>query len=190
MLERGLAARGRFVATVATLTAAAVLSVGLGISAAKRHQHCGGHPGHGRSHGCRTGEATTFGEQAARLAESYVGQRRSSQARDEWNPGGWWSGKCLKFVHVVYALLGQDTASQLSANSEYRRRLDLGQVRTSRPPPRGAEVFWPGGKWGHIAISAGGGRVVMTEGSFGDHERIDERAAKSLPGYAGWALPY
>lgn len=190
LVEPRVAKRSSLAAIFLALTAAALLSgAGVGTSLAKPRPHCGKHPGHGKGH--RSCQTTPFGEKVARLAETYVGQSQSTEAVDQGNPVGWWSGKCLRFVMVIYRHNGRDTSLGTDARSEYRQRLRHGQVHTEWPPPRGAEVFWPSvGTFGHVAISDGGGTVVTTEGSFADHTQIDRRSIRSIPGYAGWALPY
>jgi hypothetical protein len=175
----------RLLGPATTLSAAIFLFGSLGMSAAQPKSTCptgAPEPPH-----C---QATAFGDRAAEIAAGYVGQRSSLEAVNESNPGGWWSGKCLSFAHAVYANAGGDVARHTDASDEYRRWLRLGQIHTDLPPPPGAEVFWPGGRWGHVAISVGGGFVVTTEGGPGDRRMIDTRRVRYFDDYAGWALPY
>ncbi len=65
------------------------------------------------------------------------------------------SGMCLKFVRTRYGVGPRAaSASEGFAMTDHRH--------TSTPPP-GVPVWWTGGEFGHVAISAGGGYVISTD---------------------------
>lgn len=132
---------------------------------------------------------------AAALAIGYLGTT---------SPYG--PGTCLTFVIDMWRLTGADIPSDASqtAASWWYSRYNTWTKETSgsseyMTPPRGALVFWgpddyPGGKGGHVAISAGNGWLVSTQE--GDSPpavhllTIKERNAEPGVGaYLGWIKP-
>lgn len=67
-----------------------------------------------------------------------------------------WTGWCLKFCRIMYGVAALYTEADLAWDkAKYRH--------TTGVPPKGALVFWRVGKFGHIAISDGGGYVYSTD---------------------------
>lgn len=63
------------------------------------------------------------------------------------------------------------------------------QRHTRGVPPAGAPVFWAIGKFGHVALSAGSGRVISTDikrGGKADLVDLDLIAARWGARYLGW----
>lgn len=106
-------------------------------------------------------------------AYSYPTHGRSPQEAVRWalneaktgsgQPGGGsWKGFCERFTRTAYGYPGLYP----SAIAHWRDSVRTGR---SHPgdlnPPAGALVFWSGGskKYGHVALSIGGGNVVSTD---------------------------
>jgi hypothetical protein len=69
---------------------------------------------------------------------------------------GGWVGLCLKFSRMAAGAPGGVYDAHTGwARARYRH--------TKGTPPRGAIVWWHGGKHGHVAVSAGNGYVYSTD---------------------------
>lgn len=67
-----------------------------------------------------------------------------------------WTGWCLKFCRIMYGVAAKWPDAITAWNqAKYKH--------TTGVPPKGALVFWAVGKFGHIAISDGGGYVYSTD---------------------------
>lgn len=98
-------------------------------------------------------------------------------------------GACLHYVAVAYGWTdgsGIRTA-RMAWNATPAMYKHYGAADT---PPRGALVFWNTRKYGHVAISLGGGKIASTDAPSGhigivDISRIDEWGPR-----LGWTEPY
>lgn len=102
-----------------------------------------------------------------------------ARARDRWA-----SGMCLQFVRSCFGVpaVHPDASTAWAAT----------QHRHTSTPPAGVPVWWTGGRrgFGHVAISAGGGRIVSTDvPSSGRVGTTTIRALTSAWGhtYRGWS---
>lgn len=96
------------------------------------------------------------------------------------------SGMCANFVYVV---LGADPRGLPSANAAWEASRGRQGPREG-VPPAGAPVWFSGGRYGHVALSVGGGRVRSTDwpgaGQVGEVEISRIARAWAHP-YRGWA---
>lgn len=95
------------------------------------------------------------------------------------------SGQCLHFVWRC--LDGQHKYGLPDANAAFRASRHL---QTKGTPPAGAPVYFLGSKYGHVALSVGGGRIRSTD--WPSRNRIAEVEISELANawgrrYAGWA---
>ena len=99
--------------------------------------------------------APAIGGARRTVAEAVTAARRQVE-----HPSQNWLGWCLKFCRLCWGLplLGIPNANAGWAGAVRRRTT----VRHGYPPP-GALVFWAVGKFGHIALSAGGGLVYSND---------------------------
>lgn len=111
-----------------------------------------------------------------------------------------WNMWCLGFVNQVSQAANGKADGALtkeSAKESYAAMLSAGRIHPGvSGAPAGAAVYWPGGKYGHIAIFSGrtspsGEPMIITTGGFAGISGIQEvplsklRAALGEP--AGWA---
>lgn len=99
-----------------------------------------------------------------------------------------WRGLCLGFVRTCWGIDASGIPDADAAWARARRRVGSGT------PPKGAPVYWAIGRYGHIALSAGGGRVFSTDirrrGKV-DLVPIGEIArAWGAAAYRGWSHDY
>lgn len=69
-----------------------------------------------------------------------------------------WRGFCLRFVRTCLGV----PAKQASAKAAWDAVAPADRHHDDTPPP-GVPVFWAVGRFGHVALSAGGGRVWSTD---------------------------
>jgi hypothetical protein len=67
-----------------------------------------------------------------------------------------WTGYCLKFVRIQLGI-GASAPSAIKAWQNARNR------KVTGVPPAGVPVFWRGGQYGHVALSAGNGYCYSTD---------------------------
>jgi hypothetical protein len=97
-------------------------------------------------------------------------------------------GYCLNFVwHCIDYPKVAGLASANAAWSAARQKV------TSGTPPAGAPVYWSGGKYGHIAVSLGGGYCRSTD--YPSKGRVGTVSIASLTKqwglrYRGWSRDY
>ncbi len=98
----------------------------------------------------------------ARYTPTQALARAKSEAAD---PSQDWYRKCLRFVRTMVGIDARyPEADDAWFGADVRH--------TSGTPPMGAAVFWLGGQYGHVALSAGNGRVWTND--------IDGRGVISL----------
>jgi len=125
--------------------------------------------------------------------------------RSQADAAAWWAethlgvdmykGWCLAFCMNAWRWgAGRSTVLSAASASANWRRIPQSRKSTSKTPPRGALVYWStNGADGHVAISAGGGKVVTSW--VGGSSKIAWRSISSLSAtsgwrYLGWAWPY
>jgi hypothetical protein len=79
--------------------------------------------------------------------------RAANEAR---SPSRDWTGYCLMWVRTMLGI----PVKYPSAIKAWEGAADK---HTSGNPPEGVPVFWRGGNFGHVALSAGGGKVYSTD---------------------------
>lgn len=95
-----------------------------------------------------------------RSVDAAIGWMR---AQDASNSGGW-QARCLAAVGQAYGHAGTTQVNgRFWARDQLTAMPDRYKLPTSSNPPRGALVFWDTGRYGHIAISNGDGRVWTTD---------------------------
>lgn len=93
-------------------------------------------------------------------------------------------GYCLNFVQTMIAAPWSGPSAIWAWNhAQHKHRHD-------KNPPPGVPVYWSGGRYGHIAISVGGGRVRSTD--WPSRGRVSETSIDSISRawgkrYEGWA---
>lgn len=101
------------------------------------------------------------------------------------HPSRDWTGRCQEFTRKALDVHG-GFPSALSAWRGVAKR----DRNPSRTPPAGVPVYWKGGKYGHAAVSAGGGYVFSTDikrrGKV-DRVPLDLIEARWEYEYLGWA---
>ena len=109
------------------------------------------------------------------------------RAREMMNNRVWVGvGMCLKTVRGYYGLAAKYGSAEDSWNNAEHKV----HVREGKNIPRGVPVYWTNGRYGHIAISLGGGLCLSTdwkEAGRIDVAVIDEigpRWGQQLQGYA------
>lgn len=103
-----------------------------------------------------------------------------------------WYQLCLGFTARAYGWHG---SGEYSAYTQWQNLDRLGYTHPGdRNPPPGALVFWKGsGKYGHIAIAVGGGKIASNDiARHGCINIVDWTAPETQWGqhYLGWAPPY
>jgi hypothetical protein len=95
-----------------------------------------------------------------------------------------WSGYCEAFVEIAYGARHQ----YANALANYKAQRAAGRVHLEGVPPDGALVFYSGGNDGHVALSAGEGKVVTTWGYLGQRYAVREVPVRSFENpYLGWS---
>lgn len=94
------------------------------------------------------------------------------------------SGYCLNYVQTMLA------APWSGPSAIYAWQHAKDKHRADKHPPPGVPVFWSGGRYGHIAISVGGGRVRSTD--WPSSGRVGEVPIETLSRawhkhYEGWS---
>lgn len=69
-----------------------------------------------------------------------------------------WRGMCLKFVRTTLGIPSRDPSAIVAW-----RRTHPADRHGGKTPPPGVPVFWKVGQYGHVALSAGRGRVYSTD---------------------------
>lgn len=115
--------------------------------------------------------------------------RALAAARKESEKSGVFdAGLCLRHVRLWYGIAAK-YPSAIEA-WEGAGGADGDATHTVLDPPKGVPVFWSGGRFGHIALSAGNGKIWTTDlpqrGRTGlvDIELVHERWNYK---YLGWA---
>lgn len=103
-----------------------------------------------------------------------------------------WYQLCLGFTARAY---GWNGSGEYSAYTHWQNLDRLGYTHPGdRNPPPGALVFWKGGgKFGHIALAVGGGKIASNDiARHGCINIVDWDAPETQWGqrYLGWAPPY
>lgn len=103
-----------------------------------------------------------------------------------------WYQLCLGFTARAY---GWGGSGEYSAYTQWQDLKRLGYTHPGdRNPPPGALVFWKGGgKYGHIALAVGGGKIASNDiARKGCINIVDWDAPETQWGqhYLGWAPPY
>jgi hypothetical protein len=115
---------------------------------------------------------TTTGNWAFQhLGQTYASSAEANLVPWAWTPGsfGEWSGDCVAFAWLAThsgSLSMWVGGNAINIFNYYKAN---GRVHTGGVPPRGALVFWhaynsAGVDYGHVAVSAGNGWVVGTQG--------------------------
>lgn len=68
----------------------------------------------------------------------------------------WRPGLCLKFVRTCFNVASRYPSAERAYYATQHRH-------TSWPPPAGVPVWWTNGRYGHVAVSAGGGYCYSTD---------------------------
>lgn len=127
---------------------------------------------------------TTRGEQAIEVARK---QSLDGPRIDKWLGEDTATGWCLKAVRTCYGVGARyRSATEAWHNAPIKHPNSI--------PPRGVPVYWTGGRggFGHIAISAGDGRVWSTDSrrpGYFDLVDIEAPAVDWGLTYVGWS-PY
>lgn len=118
---------------------------------------------------------------------SSVGTARGSKALN-WiesqsdNPSKSWFQRCLEMVRTSLGVPGGVRTAALSYAATKKRH--------DGTPPPGVPVWWSGGQYGHVALSAGGGMAwsndILRKGKIDKHP-IDLIARKWGFTYKGWS---
>jgi hypothetical protein len=99
----------------------------------------------------------------------------------------YWSGFCERFVEQAEAF----RFNFPSAIAAYNWQNAHGRIHHNARPPRGAIVYWSGGRYGHTAVSLGWGQAIGTYGYVGQRYPVRQYP---VVGYLsntllGWAYP-
>lgn len=87
-------------------------------------------------------------------------QQAAQWAADQARRGtSGWQGLCERFARSSYGLPGKYP----SAKAHWQDAVRTGRAHRGSNPPVGALVYWTGGRYGHAAVSVGGGRVASTD---------------------------
>jgi hypothetical protein len=94
------------------------------------------------------------------------------------------TGYCLNFVQTMLGAPWSGPSAIWAWNHAKHKH------RGDKNPPPGVPVYWSGGRYGHIAVSVGGGRVRSTDwpsrGRVGECS-IDQLTRAWRKHYEGWA---
>ncbi|WP_371590924.1 transglycosylase SLT domain-containing protein [Streptomyces sp. NBC_00470] len=134
-------------------------SAAMGAFGSASGEDVGGHGGRGGTPsmgGMGLGAATQGGAGLGGVGRSAAGAVNFMKKQDASNAGGW-GHYCLKSVDDAWQSSGRSgTAKQAAAMVKKKHK--------GGTPPVGAPVYWPGlSQWGHIALSAGGGKIYTTD---------------------------
>lgn len=106
--------------------------------------------------------------------------------RQHTKPSRNWIELCAKLTAVCY---GWEGSGEASANTLRSRQ----QLHSAGVPEPGALVFWGVARFGHVAVSDGGGWVwsndILRVGKV-DRVKISYITATWGADYKGWSLPY
>lgn len=168
--RRALPRTGALLATLSLIATTAVPAAAAGATRARVE------------HGSRAGVlSSALVDAAVAWADQQLGAvytRENAYAR-------WWSGYCEAFVERAY----RGRFRYWSAASDYRAEQGLRRVREG-VPPRGALVFYQDGRYGHVALSVGGGWVISTVGTDADRLPVLRVSYEWFNArYLGWAMP-
>lgn len=114
-----------------------------------------------------SGPVTALGKSAISWAQARMGYSGST-----------WINRCLSFVRQALGAPGLDQGAIDSWNQA--------QYKMRSTPPAGTPVFWSGGRYGHTALSLGGGRVISTD--WPGAGTVSETTIGAIT--SGWNKPY
>lgn len=143
---------------------------------------------------------------AALRAGRRIGQKQMPSMDKELvyqsNPN-YWTGWCTILGQAAWRGMASLPGGHAKTQGDRYRwgwhgeslRGNPGRPWKDRPPP-GALVFWDsptGGRYGHVAVSLGNGRVATTVGAFGSAPKRNERLRITHwrnSDYRGWVAPW
>jgi len=87
-----------------------------------------------------------------------AGRAAINWASNRLGDGGWLA-KCQKFVRMAFGAPGGFGSAIAAWNGAKGRH----KMSSGSQAPAGVPVYWSGGRYGHVALSTGGGRMISTD---------------------------